>query len=109
MYSKNINKISIGKRILISWVAVAIIFFLVGFGIGVISAKGRQRGQAKIVLNRKEAYESVYLLDCERGLLHRQAGSPQAKDSAEQAIENRRAVCTSWERMPGVLSRVGID
>ena len=35
-YSRNIKKASIGKRILISWVVVAIIFSLVGFGIGAI-------------------------------------------------------------------------
>lgn len=35
-YSRNIKKASIGKRVLISWVVVAIIFSLVGFGIGAI-------------------------------------------------------------------------
>lgn len=35
-YSRNIKKASIGKRILISWVAVAIIFSLVGFGISAV-------------------------------------------------------------------------
>ena len=35
-YSRNIKKVSIGKRVLISWTVVAIIFSLVGFGIGVI-------------------------------------------------------------------------
>lgn len=39
-YSRNIKKASIGKRILISWVVVAIIFSLVGFGIGVVCSKG---------------------------------------------------------------------
>lgn len=39
-YSRNIKKASIGKRVLISWVVVAIIFSLVGFGIGVICSKG---------------------------------------------------------------------
>ena len=38
-YSRNIKKASIGKRILISWVVVAIIFSLVGFGIGVICSR----------------------------------------------------------------------
>lgn len=38
-YSRNIKKASIGKRVLISWVVVAIIFSLVGFGVGCISAK----------------------------------------------------------------------
>lgn len=38
-YSRNIKKASIGKRVLNSWVVVAIIFSLVGFGIGVISDK----------------------------------------------------------------------
>lgn len=38
-YSRNIKKASIGKRILISWVVVAIIFFLVGFGIGAICSE----------------------------------------------------------------------
>lgn len=38
-YSRNIKKASIGKRILISWVVVAIIFSLVGFGIGAVTAK----------------------------------------------------------------------
>lgn len=39
-YSRNIKKASIGKRVLISWVVVAIIFSLVGFGIGAICSKG---------------------------------------------------------------------
>lgn len=38
-YSRNIKKASIGKRVLISWVVVAIIFSLVGFGIGVICSR----------------------------------------------------------------------
>lgn len=38
-YSRNIKKVSIGKRVLISWVVVAILFSLIGFGIGTISAK----------------------------------------------------------------------
>lgn len=36
-YSRNIKKASIGKRILISWIVVAIIFSLIGFGIGAIA------------------------------------------------------------------------
>ena len=39
-YSRNIKRASIGKRILISWAAVAIIFFLSGFGVGAISLRG---------------------------------------------------------------------
>lgn len=39
-YSRNIKKASIGKRVLISWVVVAIIFSLVGFGVGAIYSKG---------------------------------------------------------------------
>lgn len=35
-YPKNIKKISIGKRILVSWLIVALIFFLMGCGIAVI-------------------------------------------------------------------------
>lgn len=38
-YSRNIKKASIGKRVLISWVVVAIIFSLVGFGIGAICSR----------------------------------------------------------------------
>lgn len=33
-YVRSINKAAIGKRIFFSWVVVAIIFFLIGFGIG---------------------------------------------------------------------------
>lgn len=36
-YSRNIKKASIAKRVVISWVVVAILFSLVGFGIGRIS------------------------------------------------------------------------
>lgn len=39
-YSRSIKKASIGKRILISWVVMAIIFSLIGFGIGTISKAG---------------------------------------------------------------------
>lgn len=39
-YSRNIRRASIGKRILISWVVIAISFFLMGFGIGAIGARG---------------------------------------------------------------------
>lgn len=35
-YSRNIKKISIGKRIIISWLIVAFVFFLVGLGFGAI-------------------------------------------------------------------------
>lgn len=38
-YSRNIKKASIGKRVLISWVVVAIIFSLVGFGVGAICSR----------------------------------------------------------------------
>lgn len=38
-YFRNIKKASIGKRVLISWLVVAIIFSLVGVGIGAICAK----------------------------------------------------------------------
>ena len=38
-YSRNIKKASIGKRVLISWAVVAIIFSLVGFGIGAICSR----------------------------------------------------------------------
>lgn len=36
-YSRNIKKASIGKRILISWIVVAVIFSLIGFGIGAVA------------------------------------------------------------------------
>ena len=35
-YSRSIKKASIGKRIVISWVVVAIIFFAVGYAVGSI-------------------------------------------------------------------------
>lgn len=38
-YSRSIKKTSIGKRILTSWVIVAVIFSLIGFGIGSITSK----------------------------------------------------------------------
>lgn len=41
-YSRNIRKNSIGKRIVISWVVVAIIFSLVGFGVGSLVSKGSE-------------------------------------------------------------------
>lgn len=41
-YSRNIRKNSIGKRIVISWVVVAIIFSLVGFGVGSLTSKGSE-------------------------------------------------------------------
>lgn len=40
-YSRNIKKASIGKRILISWIVVAIIFSLIGFGIGTIAFRSK--------------------------------------------------------------------
>lgn len=33
-YSRNIKKVSIGKRILVSWLVVAIVFLIIGFVIG---------------------------------------------------------------------------
>lgn len=39
-YSRNIKKASIGKRVLISWAVVAIIFSLIGFGIAAICSRG---------------------------------------------------------------------
>lgn len=41
-YSKNIKMASIGKRVLISWVIVAVIFLVVGFTIGVILTNGKR-------------------------------------------------------------------
>jgi len=35
-YSRKVKRISIAKRILISWMIVAIIFFAVGFGVAVM-------------------------------------------------------------------------
>ena len=35
-YPKNIKKISIGKRILVSWFIIALIFFSMGYGSAVI-------------------------------------------------------------------------
>lgn len=46
-YSRNIKKASIGKRILISWVVVAIIFSLIGFGVGTISKAGSNHEQTE--------------------------------------------------------------
>lgn len=46
-YSRNIKKASIGRRVLISWVVVAIIFSLIGFGIGGICSKGGRPEQAE--------------------------------------------------------------
>lgn len=39
-YSRNINKTSMGKRLIASWVVIGIIFSLVGFGVGSIVSKG---------------------------------------------------------------------
>lgn len=38
-YSRNIKKASIGRRIVISWLIVAAVFFLIGLGIGVLIPK----------------------------------------------------------------------
>ncbi len=46
-YSRNIKKASIGKRVLISWVVVAIIFSLVGFGIGAICSRNDSPEQSE--------------------------------------------------------------
>lgn len=42
-YSKSIKKTSIAKRILISWLIVAIIFSLVGFLIGSLTSHGSDK------------------------------------------------------------------
>lgn len=41
-YSKSIKKRSIANRIVISWVIVAVLFSLIGFGIGSIISKGNE-------------------------------------------------------------------
>lgn len=48
-YSRNIKKASIGKRVLISWVVVAVVFFLIGFGTGaaVYSRSGNAQKQTE--------------------------------------------------------------
>lgn len=47
-YSRSIKKTSMGKRIVISWVVVAVIFSLVGFGVGsIVSNGGEQEAQAE--------------------------------------------------------------
>lgn len=46
-YSRNIKKASIGRRILISWLLVAIIFSLVGLGVGAICSRGGSYEQPK--------------------------------------------------------------
>lgn len=47
-YSRNIKKASIGRRVLISWVVVAIIFSLVGFGIGAICSRNDSPEQSEL-------------------------------------------------------------
>lgn len=42
-YSKNIKKTSIGKRILISWLVVAVAFSILGFAVGAISFSGKNK------------------------------------------------------------------
>lgn len=42
-YSKNIKKMSIGRRILISWVIVATLFFIIGFVFGKFNTKSEIR------------------------------------------------------------------
>lgn len=49
-YSRNIKKASIAKRVLISWVVVAIIFSLVGFGIGAIIKKSEPNTQKEVLI-----------------------------------------------------------
>lgn len=44
-YSKNIRKKSIGKRVLISWAIVALIFALIGFAIGAATQKPKDEKQ----------------------------------------------------------------
>lgn len=46
-YLRNIRKKSLGKRIMISWVVVAIIFSLVGFGIGAICSRNDSPEQSE--------------------------------------------------------------
>lgn len=48
-YSRNIKKASIGKRVLISWVVVAVVFFLIGLGTGaaVYSRSGNAQKQTE--------------------------------------------------------------
>lgn len=45
-YSKSIKKKSIGKRILISWAVVALIFALIGFAVGAATNKSKDEAQA---------------------------------------------------------------
>lgn len=35
-YARRISKTSVGKRVVLSWVVVAIIFFVIGFVIGIL-------------------------------------------------------------------------
>ena len=45
--SKNIKKTSIGKRIMVSWVIFAVIFALIGFGIGKLTSIPEERNVSK--------------------------------------------------------------
>lgn len=45
-YSKSIKKKSIGKRILISWAVVALIFAVIGFAVGAATNKPKDEAQA---------------------------------------------------------------
>lgn len=58
-YSKSIKKTSIAKRILISWLIVAIIFFLVGFAIGSIASHGADKTEPKFDEER-EIFKANY-------------------------------------------------
>jgi hypothetical protein len=42
-YSRNIKKTSIGRRILISWLIIGIVFSLVGFAVGSFSSSGKDK------------------------------------------------------------------
>lgn len=47
-YQRAVRKSSIGRRVLISWLVVAVIFLLIGLGLGVsIAAKGDRPEQRK--------------------------------------------------------------
>lgn len=47
-YSKSIRKASIAKRLLISWVIIAIIFWWIGFGCGMLILSASQNPTQKI-------------------------------------------------------------
>lgn len=69
-YSRNIKKASIGKRILISWTVLAIIFFLVGFGIGATCSRNDSNPEQtepeiqKEVLNREISFTNSAFISC---------------------------------------------